>query len=296
MSVAGWPKVSVIVPTYRDWAGLENCLTGLSAQHCPQDRYEVLVVNNAREEVAPAGMDWPGNARLLQEPRPGSYAARNRGIAEARGAVIAFLDADCLPDIGWLQAGVECLQANPVAALVAGNIELTYGAQRLTPAECFEKAFAFRQAQNVEQGVAVTANLIVRRDVFDAVGWFDENMMSGGDFEWTRRATAAGFKLVYCPDAVVRHPARSTLASLAHKARRVSAGSMALHGEKGTLQGSGRVLGNLAQDLGELLSRHDMSWRERSRALGVLIYLKSVKLSQRLTMRLGSRQARELPR
>ncbi len=229
------------------------------------------------------------------EANPGSYAARNCGIDESQREILAFLDADCLPEPEWLEAALICME-NQGADLVAGQIALTYQCERLTPAECYEKAFAFRQAQNVERGVAVTANLIVRREVFEAVGKFNEQMMSGGDFEFTRRATAAGFKLVYCPDAVVRHPARNTLASLAQKARRVSAGSMALHGETGALQGSGRVLGNLGNDLRELLQRSDMSWRERSLTLGVLIYLKGVKLRQRLAMRFNSRKARELPR
>jgi GT2 family glycosyltransferase len=295
MSLPERPSVSVVVPTYRDWEGLECCLKALVPQHYPRDRYEVLVVNNAPQEVAPAGIPWPDNAWLVDEAKPGSYAARNRGIAEAQGEVLAFLDADCVPEPGWLESALACLETQG-ADLVAGHITLTYRAARLSPAECYEKAFAFRQAKNVEQGLAVTANLVVRREVLEVVGGFNEHMMSGGDFEWTRRATSAGFKLVYCPDAVVGHPARSTLASLVQKARRVSAGSMALHGETGAFQGSGRVLGNLAQDLRELLTRRDMSWCERGWALGVLVYLKGVKLRQRLAMRFTSRQARELPR
>lgn len=289
------PAFSLIVPTYHDWHALRSCLDALAEQSFQAQGFEILVVENAGE-CQPHDLTLPDNVRLFHEPTPGSYAARNRGIAEARGEVLVFLDADCIPPPCWLQVGIECLQANPDAGLVAGSIELNYSENRLTPAECYEKAFAFRQAQNVERGVAVTANLVVKREVIDAVGFFDEQMMSGGDFEWTRRATAAGFKLVYCPNAVVRHPARNTLSSLAQKAKRVSAGSMALHGEKGAFQGSGRVLGNLGHDLLELLGRRDMTWRERGWALGVLVYLKGVKLRQRLAMRFSSRQGRELPR
>ncbi|MGJ7457336.1 glycosyltransferase family 2 protein [Halomonas sp. RA08-2] len=295
MSLPERLSVSVIVPTYRDWEALENCLSGLATQNFSSGHYEVLVVNNAPHDSAPAGIPWTDNARLIDEAKPGSYAARNRGIADAPGEVLAFLDADCVAEPGWLKTALACMGTHG-ADLVAGHITLFYQDKKLTPAESYEKAFAFRQAKNVEQGVAVTANLIVRREVFEAVGNFDEDMMSGGDFEWTRRATAAGFKLVYCPNAVVSHPARSTLASLAQKARRVSAGSMALHGETGALQGSGRVLGNLGNDLYDLLKRHDMGWRERSWAFGVLVYLKGIKLCQRLAMRFGSRKTRELPR
>ncbi|WP_282040880.1 glycosyltransferase family 2 protein [Halomonas alimentaria] len=295
MKVSAQHGVSVIIPTYCDWEGVDTCLAGLreltGLAPCP----EIFVVNNAPEDGPSAVIAWPDNSRLLNEPKPGSYAARNRGIAEARGEVLAFLDADCSPQPGWLESALACLETQG-ADLVAGHIQLTYRGSKLTPAECYEKAFAFRQAQNVEQGVAVTANLVVKREVFDSVGVFNEKMMSGGDFEFTRRATAAGFKLVYCPNAVVRHPARNTLSSLAQKAKRVLAGSMALHGETGTLHGSGRVLGNLGHDLLELLGRRDMTWRERGWALGVLVYLKGVKLRQRLAMRFGPRQARELPR
>lgn len=294
MSLPGLPFLSVIIPTYRDWGGLRSCLAGLSRQIFPVERFEVIVVDNAGEGP-PADLELLGNAHVIEELRPGSYAARNRGIAAARGEVLAFLDADCLPEPGWLVEALGCLETQD-ADLVAGHITLTYQGEQLTPAECYEKAFAFRQAQNMQQGLAVTANLVVRREVFDAVGVFNERMMSGGDFEWTRRATAAGFKLVYCPNAVVRHPARNTLSSLAQKARRVSAGSMELHGEKGAFQGSGRVLGNLGQDLHEVLQRSDISWRERGWALGMLIYLKGVKLRQRLAMRFGPHRAKEPPR
>lgn len=289
------PVVTVILPAYHDWAGVKACLDGLGRQRLLAERFEVLLVNNAPDDAVPLGLRLPDNSRLLTEAKSGSYAARNCGVAEARGEVLAFLDADCSPDPAWLESALTCMEMHG-ADLVAGHIQLTYQSSKLTPAECYEQAFAFRQAQNVERGAAVTANLIVRREVFDAVGVFNEQMMSGGDFEFTRRATSAGFKLVYCPEAVVRHPARHTFASLAQKARRVSAGSMALHGETGALQGSGRVLGNLGNDLRELLQRSDMSWRERGLALGVLVYLKGVKLHQRLAMRFRPRGARELPR
>ncbi|NIC04154.1 glycosyltransferase family 2 protein [Billgrantia bachuensis] len=275
--------VSIVLPTYRDWDALRSCLNALADQTLPAQEFEILVVENAGESQ-PRDLALPGNARLLHEPGPGSYAARNRGIAEARGEVLAFIDADCIAAPGWLQAGLECLQANPDAGLVAGNIELSYATSRLTPAECFEKAFAFRQRQNVADGVSVTANLFVRHEVFDEVGAFDFGLMSGGDFEWTRRATSQGHRLVYCEKAVVRHPARSSLSALAGKARRVTSGSQTLYQEHGVFGGIRRVVGNLVGDLASLASRWDMTWRERAWALLVLVYLKAVKVVQRFRL------------
>ncbi|SEM13854.1 glycosyltransferase family 2 protein [Halomonas daqiaonensis] len=291
MSLPVLPDLTVIIPTYRDWEGLQHCLAALAKQRYPRERFEVLVVNNAPEESPPVELSWPANTRLLGEAKPGSYAARNRGIAEARGGILAFLDADCVPEPCWLEAGLACLAAGEGASLVAGRVELTFTGQRLRPAECFEKAFAFRQAQNATDGVSVTANLLARRRVFDAVGLFDDALMSGGDFEWTRRATLQGFRLVYCADCVVAHPARASVKALAGKARRVSTGSRELYGERGAFSGLRRVLGNVFADLAALCSRDDMAWRERYWALLVLGYLKAVKVHQRLQLALRPKQS-----
>lgn len=296
MSPSDRAGVSVIVPTYRDWQTLESSLKALGLQCTALDCYEVLIVNNDPRDAAPTGLPWPDNARMLIEAKPGSYAARNRGIAEAQGEVLVFLDADCVPAPGWLQAGIDCLQSSSGADLVAGSIELTYATPLLSPAECFEKAFAFRQQQNVAKGVAVTANLFVRRKVFDEVGPFNAELMSGGDFEWTRRATSRGHRMLYCAEAVVRHPARASLAALAGKARRVTSGSQALYRERGRLGNVRRVLGNLLGDVATLFTRQDMTWRERAWALLVLAYLKGVKVAQRSRLMVPGAEKRGLPR
>lgn len=244
----------------------------------------MLVVNNAPDDPPPAGLRDLDEVVVLTEPKPGSYAARNAAIRQARGEILAFLDADCVPEPAWLEAGVRCLTNNDTASLVAGHVALTFQGARLMPAECFEKAFAFRQLQNVKNGVSVTANLFVRKQVFTQVGTFDEEMMSGGDFEWTRRATTRGNRLVYCQNAVIRHPARMTLKALCSKARRVSAGSRALYREKRALDGIRRVASVFLSDIDYLRQRSDMTHRERFWALLVLVYIKVVKVRHRLTL------------
>lgn len=287
--------VTVIIPTYHDWQGLEVCLTGLSWQTYPAERFEIIVVDNAGEG-RPADLVLPANARVIEEHKPGSYAARNRGIAAARGGVLAFLDADCLPEPTWLEAGLEYLGSREGVSLVAGQVELTFSGCRLRPAECFEKAYAFRQRQNAANGVSVTANLLARRRVFDDVGLFDDSLMSGGDFEWTGRATAQGARLVYGEHCRVTHPARDSLKALASKARRVSTGSMTLYQERGPLQGVRRVLRNIGGDLLALCNRRDMTCRERGWAVVVLGYLKAVKVRQRLRLLASGQHCQELPR
>ena len=215
----------------------------------------------------------------------GSYAARNRGVLSANGDILAFLDSDCIPASSWLQEAVSIFIDKKDVSLIAGNIEVTYSDSYLTPAECYEKAYAFRQQQNAANGVSVTANLLVRREVFDEIGLFSESLMSGGDFEWTRRATYLGKRIIFGKCCSVQHPARRSIKALVLKARRVSTGSMTIYHESklyGTLR---RVLSNFLIDFFELFSRSDMTLRERSWALTILILLKTIKLHQRLLLK-----------
>lgn len=213
------PRISVLIPVYRDWTGLESCLAALAAQTWPADDFEVLVISNDTE--APPALSRPG-VQLLHEPQGHSYAARNAGLAAARGEVLAFTDADCRPEPTWLAAGWHALQSDQTASLAGGNVRVAV--TRRSVATDYDESFAFKQAESVRNGSSVTANLFVRRTVFDAVGPFNATLQSGGDFELCRRARQAGFRLVYADQAVVQHPARDSLSALFRKNRRVAGG------------------------------------------------------------------------
>ena len=212
------PKVSVIIPVYRDWTALERCLAALAAQTLPAAEFEVLVVSNEPDPPSPrpyAAVRW------LHEPRGHSYAARNAGLAAAHGAILAFTDADCRPAPDWLAAGCAAL-AHEGVDLAAGRIRVESDTKG--PAVDYESAFAFRQEDNVRHGHGATANLFVHRQVFERVGPFDAALQSGGDFEFCQRAVQGGCRLVYAAAAVVGHPARDSLAALLRKNRRVAGG------------------------------------------------------------------------
>ncbi len=78
--------------------------------------------NGSADDVAGAVAAFP-EVRLLREPRRGSYAARNRGLAGTTAPLLAFTDADCLPAPDWLARGVAVLAGDPAVDLVAGRIE-----------------------------------------------------------------------------------------------------------------------------------------------------------------------------
>jgi glycosyltransferase involved in cell wall biosynthesis len=163
-----------------------------------------------------------GGVHLLAEEKRGSYAARNSGINFAKGRILAFTDSDCIPDSSWLENIASEFEAG--ADRIAGKICLTYRSRSLSLAEVFEKAFAFDQEYNTAMGVSVTANMAVRASLFRQLGLFDGNTESGGDIEWSARATAENVPIRYADNIVVYHPARYRISDIVKKKNRVLRG------------------------------------------------------------------------
>ncbi len=218
------PDVSVIIPTYHDWSRLRLCLEALAEQSLPRDRFEVIAVNNDPADQPDFPLPLPEGFTVIEEGKPGSYAARNAALKIAKGKFIAFTDADCIPDRDWLSNGIRYLQ-DPGIDRVAGHVELFYERDKLTWSDIYEKAFSFRQDEHAAGGLAVTANLLTTREVLDEVGHFDDRLLSRGDTVWNRKASQMGKSIVYGPDCIVRHPARSTPKELFKKRKRVAGGS-----------------------------------------------------------------------
>jgi glycosyltransferase involved in cell wall biosynthesis len=250
------PKVSVIVPVHRGMDCLAGLLDALASQTLPVGKFEVIVVDNGgnpgiQELVA----RFPGST-LVTEQRRGSYAARNTGTRHAGGEVLAFTDADCRPARDWLAKGSDALERDGGSDLVAGHVDLQFSRDGpASLAERYEALTAFPQEHYVKAlNFGVTANLFVRRSVFDALRGFDGALQSGGDRDFGQRAKDAGFRLIYAPSVQVVHPARATMRSLISKAWRVAGGEMALWE-------SGKVSFSRRQWLNMLLPPMLWSWR-----------------------------------
>ena len=217
------PFVSVIIPTYRDGWRLQKCLDALGEQSYPAARFEILVVNNDSTTNDLTG-HLPDNARVVHEPQPGSYSARNAGIGEAEGEILAFTDADCIPSESWVENAVAALQDGNDR--VAGHITVFSEHEgRRSLGEAYEFVFAFKQENNARSGTSVTANMVCWRYCFDQTGLFNDQLFSGGDMEWSHRATRAGLGIEYVADVMVHHPARASVTDLFTKRRRVAGGS-----------------------------------------------------------------------
>ena len=215
------PAASVIVPHYNDLAALDACLRALEAQTYPRGQFEIVVADNH----SPCGIDAvreiiAGRAKLVNVSEQGAGPTRNGGAAAASGRLLAFTDCDCLPEPGWLGAGLAALDR---ADIVGGKMTVLVDRSRpLTAAEAFELVFAFDNRTYVEaKDFTVTANLFVRKADFERVGGFRVGVSE--DQEWCLRAKRMGLRIAYADDAVVGHPARRTWGDFLKKWRRLVA-------------------------------------------------------------------------
>ncbi len=205
------PGVSIIVPVRNGVRDISELLECLSRQTMPRDGFEIVIGDDGSQDaVADVVRAHGENARLISGGPTNSYAARNRAVAASRASVLAFCDADCRPEPNWLEAGLAELEVTDMAA---GRIRFAVPAGR-TVWTLVDMDGSKDHAHQVRVGVAETANLFLRRDLYDRVGGFDGSIPEYGDFEFVRRCVAAGAKLTYAPDAVVWHPARTSGSAL----------------------------------------------------------------------------------
>ncbi len=217
--------VSIIIPVYNDWTRLSICLKALDSQSYPKHLFEIIVVNNNPEDEMPGEHIVPTNCALIKEAKPGSYAARNAGIKLARGEILGFTDSDCIPNKDWIKNAVAHFGSNPTYSRLAGKISIFFRTAHPTRAELYEKHFAFNQNRYVATwGTSATANLFTYKHVFDSIGLFNENLMSGGDWNWGITAHKAGFKIDYADDVLVEHPARYSFREIINKEKRIGGG------------------------------------------------------------------------
>ena len=218
-------RISVVIPHLNQPDFLSRCLASLAAGSRSPD--EVIVVDNGSRELPQAICDEYG-VLLLAEAEPGPGPARNRGVSAATGAILAFIDADCLADPGWL-AAAEAAMADPTATILGGDVRIALASLGgMTMTEAYESVYAYRMDRYIaREGFTGTGNLVVRSAVLADVGPF-AGIGVAEDRDWGQRATAKGYRIRFVPEMRVYHPARQSFADLCTKWDRQSAHDYAL--------------------------------------------------------------------
>jgi cellulose synthase/poly-beta-1,6-N-acetylglucosamine synthase-like glycosyltransferase len=227
------PYVSVIIPVLDDTDRLKICLEALSFQYWPSDRMEIIVVDNGSEK-SPSSLIKNFGAKYIEEKTPGSYSARNKGILMARGDILAFTDADCIPDPNWIAEGVRMLTGLPDIGLIGGAIRVFIDNHSSRAYQIYDQLNHFDQKRFVEKfHFAATANAFTKKSIIREVGLFETKFKSFGDIEWGNRVAKNGYSVVFNTDCVVQHPAASSLKRLVGRSRRLMGGNIRMRRWKG---------------------------------------------------------------
>jgi len=207
------PFVSIVIPTYNRAGKLRETLESLTSQSYPKNRYEVIVVDDGstdRTEDAVGGFKRGfRNLRYLRQRNRGPAAARNFGIKEGRGGIIAFTDDDCIVPKDWVDELVAAYERNPEVAGVGGYLEAS--------AELLKRNI-FAQYESYEARVVYglgdeeliggenvpgmgTANVSFKKKILEEVGGFDDffRTAAGEDMDLKKRIAERGYKFVYIP-------------------------------------------------------------------------------------------------
>ncbi|MDD2509475.1 MAG: glycosyltransferase [Aliarcobacter skirrowii] len=199
--------VSVIVPVFNDEKRIGKCIESLLSQTYPKDKFEIIIVdNNSYDKTIKIIKEY--SVKILHENNiQSSYAARNKGIKNAQGEVLAFTDSDCIIDKNWILNSVNYFAENK-CDLIAGDVKFFYK-NKNNLFEILDSFIHFNQKEGVLKNKVPTANLFIKKYVFDKIGFFNFNLKSGADLLLTNKAVKAGYRLCFSSESMVYHPTRN---------------------------------------------------------------------------------------
>jgi GT2 family glycosyltransferase len=206
---ANRPVISVVVPTKGRLASLERCLRALRATDFDHERFEVLVANDRGGEPGDSLVASFADELTVAVARPqrsGPSAARNAGVAAARGAYIAFTDDDCEPSATWLTALEHALEANPGAAVggpIVNGVPENLGAMATQVVVDALHAHFNRDPRSPR--FFASSNVAFPAAPLQALGGFDEDVRYAEDRELCERWIRTGHRFVSAPQAIVVH-------------------------------------------------------------------------------------------
>jgi glycosyltransferase involved in cell wall biosynthesis len=223
-------RFTVVVPFRNASHHLTACLQGLARQN-HKDLELILVDNGSKDGSADIALEFvresengPTQARLLHEEKPGASAARNKGASAANGEWLAFIDADCVAEPAWLNdLAIHVAEPKDVAALAGcivadkpRNVVQKLLALYTLPRNTEERTYS---SFTLLEGGFPSANLAVKRDVFESLKGFDETIpIYGEDHDLCARIYSKGFKIKALDHGVVRHRHRAGIWGLVKQA------------------------------------------------------------------------------
>jgi glycosyltransferase involved in cell wall biosynthesis len=217
-------EITVIICTYNGAERLRAVVDSVKAQNYDDHKFEVLIVdNNSADKTREVCDDMIKNLsckniRYFLEKNRGLSHARNRGIREARGTIVAFIDDDASADANWL-LNIERIFSDASCSAIGGKVIPVFEKPRppwlypgidtaLTILDLGDQITRFQYPFNGPCGT----NMAFRKSVFDKVGYFDpelgrigKKLLSAEESDFFQRLELQGFDAVYAPDCIVYH-------------------------------------------------------------------------------------------
>src|ERR1051326_2069502 len=202
------PTMSVVVATRDRLPLLRACVDSIRAQRYPRDRTELILVDDCSTDGTPAylrALDREPWIRVVWQPMPRLFAARNAGVARARGELVAITDDDCAVPEDWLSSLAAAMDASGADA-VAGGIDApgdTLWVRYLADLGFIDPNLL----PTGDPSYVVTANACFRRSALERMGRFDEALWrtGGEDVDLSFRMRRLGMRLAYAPGCRVSH-------------------------------------------------------------------------------------------
>lgn len=223
--------ISVIIPVYNSEEFLPLLFEGILKQCIENNRFEVIFIDNNSTDTSAELIkrfitsNYQLDIKYLQyKDEQTSYGARNFGVAKSNGEIIAFTDADCIPDKSWLANIYEFYSTEKNSnTIIAGNIVLLLENTKAIWENFDAIGFLNNERTFKSKSGAATANLIVPRKAFIKLGSFLP-IKSGGDFEWSLRAYKSIYHFVFMPNILIYHPTRKNYSEIKKKFIRIAEG------------------------------------------------------------------------
>lgn len=199
------PLVSIVIPVFNAATTISASLESVFAQTL-QD-FEIIVIDDGSTDATVSVIDefkYPC-IQCYSYPNAGPAASRNKGLRQAKGQFIAFLDADDIWYPSKLMDQVNCLKQNPLAALVYGWVDYVDAENQFICSDSHPKFSGDVYKQLLIHNFIVSgSNTMIRKTVLTSVGGFDESLLAVEDWELHTRI-AVNFHLICLPQVVVRY-------------------------------------------------------------------------------------------
>ena len=192
-------KVSVIIPTYNRGPFLEKAVNSVLAQSC--NAYEIIVIDDGSDDDTRTRMGkYDSRIRYIYQENRGPSAARNRGIEEAQSPFLAFLDSDDLFQPEKIKTQLSSMQQQP-DYLISHTDEIWYRRGKLlNQKKKHHKPGGYIFVRCLEICAVSMSTVMVRRELFDDIGMFDETLPCCEDYDlWLRASIKYHFLKIDVP-------------------------------------------------------------------------------------------------